>query len=59
MRLAAIAVDGVGQIFPGAGDVRRLRPAAEFAFGADFARDAGDFGGEGVELIDHRVDGVL
>ena len=33
--------------------------AAELALGADFARHAGHFGGEGVELIDHRVDGVL
>ena len=30
--------------------------AAELPFGADFARDARDFGGEGVELVDHRVD---
>ena len=33
--------------------------AAELAFGADFARDARDFGGEAVELVHHRVDGVL
>ena len=32
---------------------------AELAFGADLARDAGDFGRERRELIDHRVDGVL
>ena len=31
--------------------------AAELAFGADFAGDAGDFVGEGGELVDHRVDG--
>src|SRR6202451_1260815 len=35
------------------------RRAAEQALGADFAGDAGDFRGEAVELIDHRVDGVL
>ena len=35
------------------------RLTAEFAVGADFASDAGDFGGEGAELIDHRVDGVF
>ena len=52
-------VDGVGQVLPGAGDARHLRLAAELAFGADFARDARHFGGEGVELIHHRVDGVL
>ncbi len=33
--------------------------AAELAFGADLARHAADFAGEGVELIDHRVDRVL
>ena len=36
-----------------------LRLAAELSFDADFARHARDFRGEGVELIDHRVDGVL
>ena len=36
-----------------------LRLAAELAFGADLARDARDFRGEAVELIDHRVDRVL
>ena len=35
------------------------RLAAELAFGADLARDAADFGRERVELVDHRVDGVL
>ena len=33
--------------------------AAELAFGADLARDARHLAGEGVELIDHRVDGLL
>ena len=40
-------------------DARHLRLAAELAFGADLARHARHFGREGVELIDHRVDGVL
>ena len=31
----------------------------ELAFGADLAGHAGDFGGEAVELVDHRVDRVL
>src|SRR5690606_40759806 len=31
----------------------------EFALGADFAGHAGDLVGEGGELVDHRVDGVL
>ncbi len=33
--------------------------AAELAFGADLARHARDLAGERVELVDHRVDGVL
>ena len=33
--------------------------AAELALGADLARHARHFAGEGVELVDHRVDGVL
>ena len=52
-------VDVVGQILPGAGDVRHLRLAAELAFGADLARHARHFRGEGVELVHHGVDGVL
>ena len=44
----------VGQILPGAADAFDLRLAAELAFGADFARHARHFRGEGVELIDHR-----
>ena len=35
------------------------RLAAELAFGADLARDARHLRREGVQLIDHRVDGVL
>jgi hypothetical protein len=35
------------------------RLAAELAFGADLARDARHFRGEGAQLIDHRVDGFL
>src|SRR6185295_6162065 len=52
-------VDRVGQVFPGAGDAGDLGLAAELAFGPDLARDTGDLGGEGAELVDHRVDGVL
>ena len=52
-------VDVVGEILPGAADAGDLRLAAELALGADFAGHAGDLAGEGVELIDHRVDGVL
>ena len=59
VRLARHRVDRVGEVFPRTGDAGNLGLAAELSFGADFARDAGDFGGEGVELVDHRVDGVL
>ena len=57
--VAGHEVDVVGQVLPGAGDAVHVGLAAELAFGADFARDARHFRGEGVELIDHRVDGVL
>ena len=49
----------VGQILPCAGDAAHLRLAAELAFGADLARHASHFGRERVELVHHRVDGVL
>src|SRR5581483_7516670 len=52
-------VDAVGQVLPGAGNAWHLGLAAELAFGADLARDARHFRGERVELVDHRVDGVL
>ena len=52
-------VDVVGQVLPRAADARHLRLAAELAFGADLAGDAGHFAGEGVQLIDHGVDRVL
>ena len=49
----------VGQVLPGAGDAAHHRLAAQFAFGADFARDARHFAGETVELVHHGVDGVF
>ena len=52
-------VHRVGEILPRAGHARHLCLAAELAFGADLARHARHFGGEAVELIDHRVDGFL
>src|SRR5262249_21082853 len=52
-------VDAVSQVLPRAGDAEHVRLSAEAPFGADFARHAGDFAGERVELIDHRVDGLL
>src|SRR5262249_56928296 len=53
------AVDAVGQVLPRAGHALHVRLAAELPFGAHFERDAGHFGGEAVELVHHRVDGVL
>ena len=52
-------VHRVGEVAPGAGDALDLGLATEPAFGADLARDAGHLVGEGRELVDHRVDGVL
>src|SRR5262249_42762744 len=48
-----------GEVFPRAGDAAHFGLPAELALGADFAGHAGDFGGERIELIDHRVDGVF
>src|SRR5712675_2346065 len=36
-----------------------VRLAAKLAFGADFAGNARDFAGKSVELVHHRIDGVL
>src|SRR5262249_4793971 len=52
-------VDAVGEVFPGAGDAGDDRLAAELAVGADLARHARDFGRKGIQLVDHRVDGLL
>ena len=52
-------VDVVGEVLPRPGDAFDPRLAAELAFGADLARDAGHLGGEAVQLVDHHVDGVL
>src|SRR5207249_1378290 len=52
-------VDVISEIFPGAGHAGDVGLAAEPALGADLARNARDLGGEGVELIDHRVDRVF
>src|SRR5205085_1904343 len=53
------AVHRLGQVLPRAADAGDLRLAAELAFLADLACDAGDLVGERRELVDHRVDGVL
>ena len=58
-QVAGQQVDVVGEVLPGAGDALDVGLRAELALGADLPRDAGDLGGEGPQLIDHRVDGVL
>src|SRR6185503_2492840 len=52
-------VDVVGQVLPGAADAFHVGLATQLALGADLFRDARDLGREAVQLIDHRVDGVL
>src|SRR6185437_14151549 len=52
-------VDVVGQILPGAANALHVGLATELALGAHFAGDARDFRSEGIELIHHRIDGVL
>ena len=59
VRLRGHEVDVVGEVLPDARNALDLGLTAELAFGADFARDASDLGGERVQLIDHRVDGVF
>jgi hypothetical protein len=49
----------VGQVLPRARHARHLRLAAELPFRAHLARHARHFRGEGVQLVHHRVDGVL
>src|SRR5258708_7868084 len=57
--VAAHGVDGVGQVLPSPRHTRNDRLHAEPALRADLARDACHLRGETIELIDHRVDGVL
>src|SRR6185312_641113 len=52
-------VDALGEILPGAGDAEHVGLAAKPSLGADFARHAGHFAGESVELVDHRVERFL
>src|SRR5205814_1310852 len=52
-------VYAVGEVLPSSGDAGHVRLAAEASFGSDFAGHAGDFGGEGAKLLDHRVQSFL
>src|SRR5207302_816998 len=44
-------VDVVGEVLPDAADAAHLRLSAQLALAAHLAGDAGDLGGEGVELV--------
>src|SRR5690606_36380277 len=46
-------------VLPGPGHAVHLCLPSQLPFGADLARHAGHFGGKGIELVHHRVDGVL
>src|SRR5205823_1082281 len=58
-QVAGHGVDVVGEVLPSAGHALDLGLAAELAVRADLAGHAGHFGGKGVELVHHRVHGVL
>src|SRR5207253_1751498 len=58
-QVAGHEVDVFGQVFPDAGDALDVGLAAELALGAHLTRHARDLTRERVELVDHRVDGLL
>src|SRR5207253_2335322 len=58
-QVAGHEVDVVGQVFPDTGDALDVGLSAELAIGADLAGNPRDFTGECVQLVDHRVDGLL
>src|SRR5439155_672669 len=58
-QVAGHDVDVVGEVFPDAGHALDVGLTSQPALSADLARDARDLVGEGVELVHHRVDGVL
>jgi len=59
-QVAREQVDVVGQVLPHPADLDgHSRRLAELALGADLTGDAGDLGGEAVQLVHHGVDGVL
>src|SRR5262249_56166611 len=57
--IAGHEVDVVGEVLPHAGHAAHLGLPAQIPLGAHFARHAGHFTGERVELVHHRVDGVI
>src|SRR5262249_59228592 len=50
---------GIGKVVSDGGTAVCLPEAAELAVGADLARHPRYFGGERIELVHHRIDGVL
>jgi hypothetical protein len=58
-QVAGHRIHAVGQVLPGAGDPSDFGLPTKNSFGADLARHAGHFRGEGAQLIDQGVDGVL
>src|SRR5205807_4966780 len=58
-QVAGHGVDVVGEVLPDPGDVAHLGLAAQLALAADLASHAGDLRGEGVELGDADVGGVV
>src|SRR4029079_66946 len=57
--VAGHEVHAVGERLPGPGDSRHLRLTTQAALGADLAGDAAHLAGEAVQLVHHRVDGLL
>src|SRR5207245_1019887 len=57
--VAGHQVHAIGQVFPSARGAQDVGLAAQAAFSTDLARHARDLRGEGVQLVDHAVDGVL
>src|SRR5699024_3877741 len=52
-------IDVLGEVLPDPGDVPHVCLATQLALGPDLTGDPGDLAGEGVQLVDHLVDGVL
>ena len=58
-QIARHRVDAFGQFLPDAADAAHIRLAAQLSFCAHLAGDASYFAAERIELVHHRVDGVL
>ena len=58
-QVARHEVHVVGQILPRAGHAFHVGLTAELPFRADFARHARHFRRERIQLVHHRIDGVL